>query len=336
MGLFGNFRLAPGVRLSTSARGLRVHAGPRLARLHFGGGRTGVSTGAGPFTWYENMSTASSGSRAPRPVDTTGMTPAQAARAKQIADVSSAWERLRGQHRLDFPDVNPPGSVAAEPVPMFGVLLRESERAALARVGRLDRSARRDGRRTARAEAEARALVLLERGLSDRQARQQHADAQWAALGAGEPAATEGAIAAAFESRGVPVVVHSLSESAVRLVLQLPGEDFVPTHEPSVTPGGAPTLKKVTKTQVAAVVREVAAGRVLLAAKEAYAVSPATQVIQVEGGFGHGPVVMRAIITREACTGADWSTPAWEVLTSMDPRLEVNVGGRTQELRSLT
>lgn len=333
MGLFGNFRLAPGLRLSTSSRGLRVHAGPRLARLHFGGGRTGASTGAGPFTWYESVSPSSNVS--PKPVDTSGMTPAQAAKARQVADVSLAWERLHGQHRLEFPEARAPGTVAAEPVPMFGVLLRESELFALARVGRLDRTARREGRRVARADAEARALELLERGLSDRQARQQQADAQWAALIAGEPAATEGAIAAALESRGVQVVVQSLSESAVRMVLQLPGDDVVPSHEPSVTPGGAPTLKKITKTQVAAVVREVAAGRVLLAAKEVYAVSPATQVIQVEGGFGHGPVVMRAIVTREACKGADWSTPAWAVLTSIDPRLEVNVGGRTQELRPL-
>ena len=36
-------------------RGVRVRIGPRLLRLHLGAGRPGVSTGAGPFTWYRPL-----------------------------------------------------------------------------------------------------------------------------------------------------------------------------------------------------------------------------------------------------------------------------------------
>ena len=36
-------------------RGVRVRIGPRLLRLHFGAGGPGVSTGAGPFTWYRPL-----------------------------------------------------------------------------------------------------------------------------------------------------------------------------------------------------------------------------------------------------------------------------------------
>src|SRR5215469_9128664 len=36
-------------------RGVRVRIGPRAARLHIGAGGTGLSTGAGPFTWYQPL-----------------------------------------------------------------------------------------------------------------------------------------------------------------------------------------------------------------------------------------------------------------------------------------
>ena len=48
MGIYlGPFRL--------TKRGVRVRIGPRLFRLHTGAGGTGVSAGAGPFTWYKPL-----------------------------------------------------------------------------------------------------------------------------------------------------------------------------------------------------------------------------------------------------------------------------------------
>lgn len=46
MGLYiGPFRF--------TKRGVRTRIGPRLFRLHVGAGGTGISTGAGPFTYYQ-------------------------------------------------------------------------------------------------------------------------------------------------------------------------------------------------------------------------------------------------------------------------------------------
>jgi hypothetical protein len=36
-------------------RGARWSLGPRAARLHVGAGRSGVSTGAGPVSWYRRL-----------------------------------------------------------------------------------------------------------------------------------------------------------------------------------------------------------------------------------------------------------------------------------------
>jgi hypothetical protein len=336
MPLFSSFRIAPGIRLSTSSRGLRLHAGPRLARVHVGGGRTGVSTGAGPFTWYENVGGSQRRTPSARAVNAPGMTPAQVERARLVEEVRAAWERLHAQHRVEFPAAMKPGPVAAEPVPMFEVLLRNAETAALSGVGRLDRSARRAARHEARVQAEAEALTLLESGLGDQQERQRLADAHWSALIAGVPTAVESALAKVFRERGIRVIVEAVSTETVRLSVELPGAEVVPSHAPSVTAAGAPTVKKVTKTEVAAAVREVAASRLLLAGREAFAASPTTTLLQVDGGFGDGPSVIRARMTRQGLESAPWSLDAWDVLHAVDPEVEVNVGGRTRELRPIT
>lgn len=45
-------KVLPGVRVRVSRRGVRTSLGPRVARVHVGGGRTAVSTGFGPVGAY--------------------------------------------------------------------------------------------------------------------------------------------------------------------------------------------------------------------------------------------------------------------------------------------
>jgi len=49
MGLY--IRIFPSLKVRVSKRGLRRSLGPRAARLHVGAGGTGISTGAGWWTW---------------------------------------------------------------------------------------------------------------------------------------------------------------------------------------------------------------------------------------------------------------------------------------------
>ncbi len=48
-------RLAPGVKVRLSKRGIRWSLGPRAFRVHLWPGGTGLSTGAGPWTWYKPL-----------------------------------------------------------------------------------------------------------------------------------------------------------------------------------------------------------------------------------------------------------------------------------------
>ncbi len=53
MGLY--IRIFPSLKVRVSKRGLRRSLGPRAARLHVGAGGTGISTGAGWWTWYKPL-----------------------------------------------------------------------------------------------------------------------------------------------------------------------------------------------------------------------------------------------------------------------------------------
>ncbi|WP_297619259.1 hypothetical protein [Nocardioides sp.] len=217
---------------------------------------------------------------------------------------------------------------------MFSVLIKRAERRHMAGVGRFDRHARQEARERARAEAEAEALGLLTAGIEDRSVRQAESDRVWAALVAGEPAAVAGAVSNALEARGLNAEVGSNRVGEVQFDLQVPGAEAIPTHQPSLTPSGTPTLKKLAKTEVAHHVRQQVAARVLLAAKEALAQSPAIVKADVSARHGRDTFV-RVRLTRAGLDAAPWNRAAWDVLLAADPGVEANIGGRTQELRPL-
>jgi hypothetical protein len=300
--------------------------------MHVGGGRTGVSTGAGPFTLYSGLGAPER--RRASPSSASGLTPAQAEKARQVEEVADAWDELARLHRVRFPEATHPGAVPADPVPMFGVLLRAAERRLLKGVGRFDRAARDQARARARVEAEQHALRLLTIGLRDRAERQDAADRTWAALESGQSAAMVVVVSEALEQRGLDVAVTSDGTGHLRLDLQVPGPDAIPTHQPAVTPKGQPTLKKLTKTEVAQHVRQLVATRVLLAAKEALAQAPGARVVDVVAQR-EDDILLRTHLERARLHAADWSSAAWEVLNVIDPAVQTNIGGRTQELRPL-
>jgi len=48
-----NLKIAPGLKIRLTSRGVRTSMGPRAARVHFGAGGTGFSTGIGPVSAYK-------------------------------------------------------------------------------------------------------------------------------------------------------------------------------------------------------------------------------------------------------------------------------------------
>jgi hypothetical protein len=143
------FKVAPGVRIRASSRGIRTSVGPRAARVHFGSGRTGFSSGAGPVSFYTSLgggrrSGGRSGGRPPSMASYQRQL-AAAQKAEEAQRLAAALQEILNVHRTEFPPASPP--VAPPPsLPDARTVHRRHERDALAGIGLLQRAARAEAK----------------------------------------------------------------------------------------------------------------------------------------------------------------------------------------------
>src|SRR4051794_29319990 len=138
MGLGFSVKIAPGVRVRASSRGVRTSIGPRAARVHVGGGRTGFSTGLGPVSYY----TSTGGRRRPatgRPTAASyqrqlSVSPAAAAKAQEAQRLARIFQGLMNIHREAFEPMQRP-LAAAPPAPNAEAIRSRHLRLALSSVG---------------------------------------------------------------------------------------------------------------------------------------------------------------------------------------------------------
>lgn len=142
-----SFKVAPGVRIRASSRGISAGVGPRAARVHVGTRGVGVSSGVGPFSTYSHLG-GGGGTRAAagrgRRTSYGGPTKASlaarerevkaAAREADIERVAALERALVSVHRASFPDaqrviLSPPDEVDPDPI--------ETERADAAGIPQL-------------------------------------------------------------------------------------------------------------------------------------------------------------------------------------------------------
>jgi hypothetical protein len=122
-----SFKVAPGVRIRASSRGISAGVGPRAARVHVGTRGVGVSSGVGPFSAYSHLSggRGSSGGTASR-ASYRGPTKASLAayerelraaqREADIEKVAALEKALISVHAQSFPKAVRIELPAAEPV----------------------------------------------------------------------------------------------------------------------------------------------------------------------------------------------------------------------------
>ncbi|MFI9811373.1 DUF4236 domain-containing protein [Saccharothrix variisporea] len=274
-------KLAPGVRIRASSRGLRASVGPRAARLHVGAGRTGFSTGVGPVGYYTSLSGGSRGrTSSRRSVGTSQRALAQAAKAQQAEELRSALTDILNLHRQDFPPAQRP--IAPEPPRVTSDSVRDRHRQlALTGIGFFNRAARR----AAKAQADISAAAEIEQLERQRQAaRAQHQaelDQWWTALLANHEEVVLDEVSAAFEDNEAPSAPVGVSGSELTTVVLVPTVDIVPEKKPATTPAGNLTLKKLTKTERYAFHTILVASHMLLTAREALAVAPSLTAVRV-------------------------------------------------------
>jgi stress response protein SCP2 len=296
-------RLAPGIRLSASSRGLRMGIGPRIARVHVGAGRTGFSSGLGPITYYTSAGGRRrsrsgggrvSGGRAPARAVAGGPTRGQIAQLQREARRQAAeeayralvaWEqRLTSLHLEVFPTTVAPPDLGPEPVDA-GAMYAFLEQRELAGLGRFDFNGRR--------EAKQRAYALLGPAVVAEQAARAGAYqaqramelAAWTALVENDPGAVLDALEAAFadnESDAVGINCEATPAGAqVSIIVMVGNGEDLPDRKPTRTAAGAPSSAKRTKKDRADLYTRWLASTVLATVKEAFAVAPGVTAAKV-------------------------------------------------------
>lgn len=306
-------RVAPGVRVRASSRGLRASVGPRAARVHFGSGRTGFSTGAGPVSYYTSVGRGRpSTGRANQQLTQARLNQAdKAAQAEALADALSAIIDI---HRTEFPvatRVVYPEPQRPDPAPY--VLRRRKLAKKQTRV--FDRRARKSALAEAATLGAEDARAAHEAALSEHSQQQAAADAWWDALTRCEPETVLGALATAFEDNEAAAAAVGVEGSEVSLVVLIPPESAVPDRRPTLTQSGNLSLKKLTKSESADFYKLLTCGYVLVTLRETFAVVPSLESARIvairEGendayGRTSVEVLMAGRCAQKALEGVRW------------------------------
>lgn len=294
MGLGVSFRIAPGVRVRASSRGLRASIGPRAARLHVGGGRTGISTGAGPVTVYAAVGGA--GRRRGRPATASRTARAQAdgqnratPLAQLVSDLVADERALTELHREPFAPTQRTilGPVPAPSGASVAAIKKELYHVAVKGIPIWRRSIRKQAAARAAQAAAVEADRRRTGAVVTRQLEQTRLDEAWQLLVDHDPLTVVEVVDAAFEdntSQSTCVDAGTDATSGRRFVTAVVTFDdisLIADRRPDRTPGGRPTLKKRSQTERNDVYARALASTVLATAKEAAAVAVSADEVRV-------------------------------------------------------
>ena len=342
-------KLAPGVRVGVSSHGVRAGIGPRIARVHVGTGRTGFSSGLGPFSVYgavggkgRRKSSHTSGGRGSgrpsgaaleRQAAAARRAQAEADKAREAQRLAAIFQEIISLHQHDFPPVE--RLVAPMPqLPDPNAVREWHEKNALRGVSMFDRARRAAARQYAAQAAQAELNGRLRQAQGEQVQAQQELDKQWVRLTGNDPDTVLATLAEAFEDNEAPAAPVGIDGTELSLIVLVPSEDAVPERLPASTQAGSLTLRKLPKNERSALYLLLIAGHVLVTLREAFAVAPgvdAARVIAVRrsGPDIYGRPVLDCMVagrwTRTAFNGVRWAdADAGNILAGTATELVLN------------
>lgn len=343
-----SFKLAPGVRIRASSRGLRTSIGPRAARLHIGGGRTGVSSGVGPLSLYSNLG---SGRRTRRSSTLTKTTIAarqrqlaQAAKAAEAEQLVAAFQAILGLHHVEPEPVEPPVAPNQTPVNEADIY-RRHRKDATAGISIFKRADRARAMSIAAAAAAVEIAEENARARQERERAQAELDQRWHALGANDPDVVLATLAEAFEDNEAPAAPVGVDGDEVAIVVLVPGLDVVPERMPQTTAAGNLSMPKLPKAKRADFYKLVVCGHLLATCRETFAVAPGAAsvraaVIRLSERDAYGrrrpECLLAGRFARGAFDGVQWATTdAARIVADTSTDLLFRGVGQAKELAPL-
>ncbi|SCE94435.1 hypothetical protein GA0070214_103480 [Micromonospora chaiyaphumensis] len=347
-----SIKLAPGVRIRASSRGIRTSVGPRAARIHVGGGRTGFSSGVGPVGFYSSLGggrrsggRSSSAAGYQRQLAAQQRQAAQAQRAEEAQRLAHAFQRILELHRVDFPAAARP--IAPPPAPPDRDGIRKHyESHALAGIGLFERSRRAQAKQQAAQWTEAEMQRQWASRLEQQAGWQHYLDQRWHQLCTNVPEVVLETLEEAFEDNEAPSAPVGVSADEVSLAVLVPGvEQVVPERMPATTQAGNLTLRKLPQRDRSAYYKQFVCGQVLVTVREALAVAPGiatarVAVLRQDGHDAYGrprmSCLLAATFDRKALHGVRWqSADATAIVHDTSRELLLNSRARTGELLPL-
>lgn len=327
-----------------TSRGVRASIGPRAARVHVGGGyRPGISTGAGPFTYYHSLGGSPSPRRSsshPSPPRRVGArAAAQAARARDARHAAAALEELSTVHRQRVEAVEGP-AVAEAPAVDERSIRNACLSSARAGLGWWRLGERRRAKASGLAAAAARITEARAAAASEQAACQERLDRAWRALQANDHDTVLAALAAAFEDNGTHAAAVSARGAEAGIVAIIGGPQIVPERMAATTAAGNATTKTTTKTAAASIYATAACSHLLHAVRVAFAAAPGLHGIRAAAvrasepdGNGHRrpECVLAAHFSRTAIDGVDWRSDPVRIVETAATELASHVVGRAKE-----
>lgn len=281
-----SFKIAPGVRISASSRGVRTSLGNSKARVSFGGGRTYTSAKVA------GIRVSKTASQSPKSSGSTGrLTLAQLERAERAAAQTSAVEDLKeleealvSHHQEEFPPARRQEIEAPQPIDR-SELQRELEKSQLADISWFRFSARKAAKLKATEQARIEADRIDTENQNLYRQVSLEAEQDWRDLLNHQQEAVMSALETAFadnlsEATCVDVGVENGVNYAT-VVIVFGSENQIPERAPSVTPQGRPTTKKRTKTDRNMLYVSALGSTILATIKEGFAAAPSVMEFRV-------------------------------------------------------
>jgi hypothetical protein len=314
------FKIAPGVKVRATRRGLRASVGPRAARVHFGAGGTGVSTGAGPVSLYHAVGSGRGrqGSNGPSRTSIAAQERRmrQAEKLQDAREMAAAFERILDLHREDFAAATAPVAPSAQPVD-GAAIRRRHEEAAVRGLGVFQRSARAQARDRAAQAADSEINEETARRQQERASLQSQLDQQWDRLLANDPDMVFATLSEALEDNEAPAAIVGVQDAEVSVVVLAPDIGVVPERMPKVTDAGNLSFKGLTKSTRNGFYALLVCGHVLVTVREILAVAPAITSVRVAVVRASPPnaygvrsmeCLLAALFTRDALEGIQWES----------------------------
>jgi len=278
-------KIAPGVRIRVSSRGVRTSIGPRIARVHVGAGRTGFSTGVGPFTYYtsggKRYRTSSGGggySSYYSNYGTSGRT--QYEKREAAVEIEKALKLWTMAHLRDFPAATK-AMAKMDSVASLAEILKIEKKKQLVGISLFKFAERKVAKELALTIASEDKAHRDSAALSKQIQEQEEIDEAWQHLVECEPSRVFEVITAAFGDNESKAAVIDVEDTAAEIITLVPAIDVIPEKDRGTTAAGNLSVKNMTVGARNSYYLELFQSQTLATVKEAFAVAPGLTHVKI-------------------------------------------------------